>query len=96
MSAPRLGTVHLSDEALVEEFESSRLPKAQFHHADSIGLAWIYQRHMAEAAATEGIARAIRRYAEHNQSARLYHRAITLAWMRLVAAARHRGAPSVC
>ena len=86
MESIRLGTAHLTDKALVEEFESCRLPTAQFHHADHIRLAWVLLRHLAEAEATERIARAIRRYAEHNKIAHLYHQTITLAWMKLVSA----------
>jgi hypothetical protein len=82
------GTAHLSDEALVEEFESCRLPAAQFHHADHIRLAWIFLGQMDEAEATRRIEQAIRRYAEHNGIGQKYHQTITLAWMMLVAAAR--------
>jgi len=51
---------------------------------------------VTEAAAKERIAQAIRRCADRNQIARLCHRSVTLARMWLVAAARHRGAASVC
>ena len=84
----RKGTAHLSDESFVEEFESCRLPAAQFHHADHIRLAWIFLGQMDEAEATRRIEQAIRRYAEHNGIGQKYHQTITLAWMKLVAAAR--------
>ena len=87
MESIRLGTAHFTDEALVEEFESCRLPTAQFHHADHIRLAWVLLGQLPEAAATERIAQDIRRYAAHNNIPHLYHQTITLAWMRLVAAA---------
>ena len=87
MDSMRLGTAHLSDAALVEEFESCRLPTAQFHHADHIRLAWIYLRQMNGAEAALRIEQSIRRYAAHNNIPHLYHQTITLAWMRLVAAA---------
>jgi len=92
MEAVQLGTAHLSDQKLVEEFESCRLPTAQFHHADHIRLAWVFLGQMTEAQATQRIEQAIRRYAEHNKIAHLYHQTITLAWMRLVSAA-HRASP---
>lgn len=88
METIRLGTAALSDEELVEEFESCRLPAAQFHHADHIRLAWIYLGRMSEEAATLRIEQAIRRFAAHNGVSQKYHHTITLAWMRLVAAAR--------
>lgn len=92
MDTLRLGTVGLEDDALVEEFESCRLPAAQFHHADHIRLAWIFLGRMSEAEATERIERAIRRFADHNGVSEKYHHTMTVAWMRLVAAAR-RGTP---
>jgi hypothetical protein len=88
MEPIRLGTVSLDDDAFVEAFESCRLPAAQFHHADHIRLAWIYLGRMSEAEATVRIERSIRRFAAHNRVAEKYHQTITLAWMRLVSAAR--------
>jgi len=94
MESIRLGTAHLSDEVLVEEFESCRLPAAQFHHADHIRLAWIYLGRMSEEEATARIEQVIRRFAAHHGVSGKYHHTITLAWMRLVAAAR-RATPDV-
>ena len=88
MESLRLGTAGLSDDALVEEFESCRLPAAQFHHADHIRLAWIFLGRMSEPEATDRIVAAIKRFAAHNGVSEKYHHTITLAWMRLVAAAR--------
>lgn len=88
MNSVRLGTVALSDEALVEEFESCRLPASQFHHADHIRLAWIYLGRMNEEEARARIEQAIRRFAAHHGVSEKYHHTMTLAWMRLVAAAR--------
>lgn len=87
METIRLGTAALSDDALVEEFESCRLPGAQFHHADHIRLAWIYLGRMSETEATARIEQSIRQFAVHNGVSEKYHHTITLAWMRLVAAA---------
>ena len=88
MEPIRLGTAALSDDALVDEFESCRLPASQFHHADHIRLAWILLGRMSEAEATDRIVAAIKRFAAHNGVSEKYHHTITLAWMRLVAAAR--------
>ena len=95
MELIRLGTACLDDGALVEEFESCRLAAAQFHHADHIRLAWIYLGRMKEEAATVRIEQAIRRFAAHNGVSEKYHHTITVAWMRLVAAAR-RETPAEC
>lgn len=87
MGSIQLGTADLTDAALVEEFESCRLPAANFHHADHIRLAWIYLGQMTENEATLRIEQSIRRYAAHNNIPHLYHQTITVAWMKLVAAA---------
>ena len=96
MGSMRLGTAALSDEGLVEEFESCRLPTANFHHADHIRLAWIYLGRMNEEEATRRIEASIRRYAEHNGIGQKYHHTITLAWMKLVAAARRATPLAMC
>ena len=94
MDSTRWGTAHLSNEEFVEAFESCRLPASQFHHADHIRLAWIYLGQLSAEEAAERIGQAIRRFAAHNGVSQKYHRTITLAWMRLVAAAR-MGSPRV-
>jgi hypothetical protein len=96
MESIHLGTAHLSDAALVEEFESCRLPSAQFHHADHIRLAWVYLAEMSAELATARIERAILRFAEHNGISQKYHRTITVAWMRLVATARNASPNAAC
>ncbi|HYM06576.1 MAG TPA: hypothetical protein VEU11_08450 [Terriglobales bacterium] len=94
MEPIRLGTAMLDDDALVEEFESCRLPASQFHHADHIRLAWIFLGRHNEEEATARIEEAIRRFASHNGVPQKYHHTITIAWMKLVAAAR-RATPEV-
>jgi len=96
MDQVHLGTAHLSDESLVEEFESCRLPTAQFHHADHIRLAWIFLGQMDQAQATRRIEQSIRRYADCNGIGQKYHQTITRAWMKLVAAARRATPHAVC
>ena len=92
MISPHLGTAHLTDHAFVEAFETCQLPAAQFHHADHIRLAWIYLGRFSEEAATERIEQSIVRFAMHNGASQKYHRTITVAWMKLVSAARNEGA----
>jgi len=88
MDMTQLGTATLGDDAFVEAFESCRLPAAQFHHADHIRLAWILLGKLSEQEATSRIEQAIRRFAAHNRVGQKYHQTITVAWMKLVAAAR--------
>jgi hypothetical protein len=81
------GTLHLADEELVRKIEGCTL-ECEFHHADHIRLAWIYLRMMPAAEAEERMASTLRRYSAHKGKPERYHHTMTLAWMRLVAAAR--------
>jgi hypothetical protein len=90
MSDIGAGTWHLNDEEFVAEFESCRLPAAQFHHTDHIRLAWIYLRKMGEPGAAERMAESIQRFAAHIGKPEKFHVTMTRAWIRLVAAARER------
>lgn len=82
-----LGNAHLSEEEFVEAFESCRLPASSFHHADHVRLAWIYLRSLSEAEAAARIAESIRRFAAQIGKSEKFHVTMTLAWLRLVAAA---------
>ena len=82
-----MGSGHLSDEAFVAAFEACTLPNSQFHHADHVRLAWILVRSDGQAAATERIATAIRKFATHNGAPGKYDDALTRAWMRRIAEA---------
>jgi len=89
------GSAHLSDEQFVEAFESCRLPKESFHHADHIRLAWIYLRRMPESEAAGGIAESIQRLAAHYGLSDKFHVTMTRAWTRLVAAALTSAPPDM-
>jgi hypothetical protein len=87
------GTLHLADEELVRKIEDCTL-ETNFHHADHIRLAWIYLRMVPRAEAEERMADTLRRYSAHKGKPDRYHHTMTLAWMRLVAAAR-RATPEI-
>ncbi len=87
------GTLHLTDEDLVCKIENCTL-EAEFHHADHIRLAWIYLRMMPAVEAEERMTGTLRRYSAHRGKPERYHHTMTLAWMRLVAAAR-RATPEI-
>lgn len=76
----------MDDRSYLEAFEKCTLET--FCHRDHIRVAWIYLRTSTnEAAAGERMAASIRRFAAHNGAERKYHETMTVAWMRLVAAA---------
>jgi hypothetical protein len=87
MTELKCGTLHLIDEELVRTIEDCTL-ESEFHHADHIRLAWIYLRILPEADAEQRMSAALRRYSAHKGKPERYHHTMTLAWMRLVAAAR--------
>jgi hypothetical protein len=94
MTELNAATLHLTDEELVRKIEDCSL-ECDFHHADHIRLAWIYLRMMPAVEAQERMAATLRRYSAHQGKAGRYHHTMTLAWMRLVAAAR-RATPNIC
>jgi hypothetical protein len=87
MAKLNAATLHLTDDELVHAVESCTL-EVSFHHADHIRLAWIYLRMLPLAEAEERMAATLRRYSAHKGKPERYHHTMTLAWMRLVAAAR--------
>lgn len=78
----------MTDETFVEEIEACRLRNEDFHHIDHVRLAWIYLGVLSEPEAGERMAGALRKFSAHAGRANRYHRTITIAWVRLVAAAR--------
>jgi hypothetical protein len=92
MTQPVAGDFLLSDEAFVEAFEACTLPKEAFHHRDHIRLAWLYLRQNDFSAAALRIEQSIRRFAAHLGISEKYHHTITIAWLRLVAAAMRKTA----
>lgn len=77
----------LSDAQFVDAMEQLRIANANFHHRDHIRLAWAYLRKDNPSLAGENLAKCIRGYATHNGAPHKYHHTITLAWVRIVAAA---------
>ena len=83
-----LGTVPLSDVAVLEAFEACRLDPAKFHHDDHIRLAWLcVQRYGAQEAETK-LLDGLRRFAERAGVPQKFMHTTTVAWTRLVATAQ--------
>ena len=84
-----LGCGHLSDDEFLRAFEACQLQHGAFHHADHIRLAWIYvSRHGGEGAEQRLLAE-IRKMAIHAGAPQKFLYTTTVAWTRLVAAARN-------
>ena len=76
-----------SDEDFLRAFEDLSFPAGQFHHREHIRVAWLYLKSSDATRATERMSAGIRRFANHHGATQKYHHTLTLAWMRLVAAA---------
>lgn len=76
-----------SDEDFLRAFEDLSFPSDQFHHCEHIRVAWLYLKSSDATRATERMTASILRFANHHGAAQKYHHTLTLAWMRLVAAA---------
>ena len=76
-----------SDEDFLRAFEELSFPADQFHHREHIRVAWLYLKSSDATRAAERMATGILRFANHQGATQKYHHTLTLAWMRLVAAA---------
>jgi hypothetical protein len=76
-----------SDEDFLRAFEDLSFPAELFHHREHIRVAWLYLNSSDATRAAERMTGGILRFANHQGATQKYHHTITLAWMRLVAAA---------
>jgi len=76
-----------SDEEFLRAFEDLSFPPDRFHHREHIRVAWLYLKSTDATRAAERMSEGIRRFANHHGATQKYHHTLTLAWMRLVAAA---------
>jgi hypothetical protein len=76
-----------SDEEFLRAFEDLSFPADLFHHREHIRVAWLYLKSSDATRAAERMSEGIRRFANHHGATQKYHHSLTLAWMRLVAAA---------
>lgn len=94
MNTLNCGTLHLNDEEFLRAFETCELPNTAFHHGDHVRAAWLYVRRFGESDAATRLSERILRFATHYGSPQKYHYTMTVAWVRLIAAAQ-RDTPNV-
>ena len=75
------------DEEFLRAFEDLSFPAERFHHREHIRVAWLYLKLSDATRASQRMSEGIRRFASHHGATQKYHHTLTLAWMRLVAAA---------
>jgi len=81
------GACAWSDEDFLRAFEDLSFPADRFHHREHIRVAWLYLKSSDATRAAERMGAGILRFANHHGATQKYHHTLTLAWMRLVAAA---------
>lgn len=74
----------MSDEELIDCFESDTIPEASFHHADHVRLAFAYLRKYPVLQALERFAGALKRFATARGKTQLYNETITCAYFFLI------------
>ena len=74
----------MSDDELLEAFESCTLSNVSFRHADHVHVAWAYLRRFPMLQALERFTAALKRFATHHGTPALYHETITWAYVALI------------
>ncbi len=75
----------MTDAEFLRAFEDTTLEP--FHHRDHLRVTFLYLRQFGEAETRARLGPAILRYAAARNASQKYHETITIAWIRLVAAA---------
>jgi hypothetical protein len=75
----------MTDEEFLNAFNNTTLEP--FHHRDHLRVTFLYLRRFGEQETQARLGPAILRYATARNGAEKYHQTITIAWIRLVAAA---------
>ena len=74
----------MSNEELIQRFESDAVPEGSFHHADHVRLAFAYLCEYPVLSALERFASALKRFAAARGKTQLYNETITCAYFFLI------------
>lgn len=74
----------MTEQELIQAFESTELPVAVFTHEMHVRTAWCYLRRDPFPVALGRFATALRQYAAAKSLPGLYHETVTVAWMTLI------------
>lgn len=83
--------MELTDDEFLAAFEACTLPRSAWTHAAHVRMAWLYLGRWPFARAVLAIRTGIRRYNESLGNTTGYHDTVTVAFARLIAAARLPG-----
>src|ERR1700716_3078734 len=76
----------MTNQEIIQRFESDAVAEVSFHHADHVRLAFAYLREYPVLQALEKFATALKRFAAARGKAQLYHETITHAYFFLIRA----------
>ena len=74
----------MTNQEIIQRFESDAVAEVSFHHADHVRLAFAYLREYPVLQALEKFATALKRFAAARGKAQLYHETITHAYFFLI------------
>ena len=74
----------MSNEALIQKFETNAIPEDSFHHADHVRLAFAYLCEYPALQALEKFSSALKRFAAARGKTQLYNETITCAYFFLI------------
>ena len=74
----------MTNQEIIQRFESDAVAEVSFHHADHVRLAFAYLREYPVLQALEKFATALKRFAAARGKAELYHETITHAYFFLI------------
>jgi hypothetical protein len=74
----------MTNEELIQKFESDAVPEDCFHHADHVRLAFAYLSQYPRLQALEKFSAALKRFAAARGKSQLYHETITHAYFFLI------------
>lgn len=75
----------MSDQEIIDRFESGDLPESGFHHADHVRLAFAYLREFPTLEAMQRFSAALKHFAALHGKTQLYNQTITWAYILLIA-----------
>jgi hypothetical protein len=77
--------IAMSDQELIDRFESGSVPESGFHHVDHVRLGFAYLRRYPVLRALENFSAALKQFAASHGKTQLYNKTITWAYMLLIA-----------
>ena len=80
----------MTDQELIEQFESGTLPNECFHHREHVRAAFLYLTEYPVLEALLAFSSALRKFAEAHGKPQLYHETITWAYVFLINERRAR------